>query len=626
MSQAFVYDVAKNSEDSHQTSPAWMLTFVRWANRDPNNHTNPQAAGGDLAVTDPLVVINDCVSVSVNVSKSSHTPSMSAILRAGDINYLTSIAPGDFVFVNMADWEKDIDDVYERAKASKPINQFKDGFKGYFKVQSVRRILTVNPASGSKEVMFQVEGFGFTEFNNMIYFNPHLIPPGSDNNQALFLTNLSRYWHSLFSTNGLPTVQEVIRFFIKSFLGEGQLAAGINRTVRQSGANADFTSNTQFYVPQGVGSLLGQDKAKAAKDLYIYLMGIQQYSSGNTNTPELSLLPSNLNPVPKDGRFFYTKQTCQGRAFVKPDYWNQVPVWSVMEQYLNSPINEMYVSYRPAPNGLVMPTFTMRQMPFSSEKYKGVGTKFLNLPRWRIDPGLIYDVNIGRDEAARINFVQVFGMMTGSARPDLSIAYPIAKGNYVSDNKDIKRSGLRPYVITSNFDLPALQSQTSNKQYTRALEWKNLLGDALIGGHLKLNGTITTVGIVDPISPGDNLELGDTVYHIESVSHSATLAPGGQKTFRTTLELSHGISKFSNTEKKVYSQMVNSKMEIESREDYNNGDGMLPGIVDSETVYPDPFFDMDAASKNKSFDLPPKSFGKPKKQGKLKKRSKKVAK
>lgn len=621
MSQAFVYDVHQNSDDSHQSHPSWMLTFVRWANRDPNNFTNPTSAGGDLAVTDPLVVINDCVSVTVNSSKSSHTPSLSALLRAGDINYSTAVAPGDFVFLNMANWSTTIDDVKKRAVAFQAINKFEDGFKGFFKVQSCRRVLTVNPATGSKEIMFQLEAFGFTEFNNMIYFNPHLIPPGSDNNNALFVTNLSTYWHSLFTTNGLPTVQEVVRFFIKSFLGEGQVAAGINQTIRQSGAQASLVHNTQFYVPQGVGSLLGQRNAKAAKDLYVYLMGVQTYSKGNTNTPELSTLPSNLNKNPKDGRFFYTSVSCQGRAFVKPDYWNQVPVWSIIEQYLNSPINEMYVAYRSAPNGLVMPTFVMRQIPFSSEKYKGTSTKFLNLPRWRIDPNLIYDVNIGRDEAARINFVQVFGFMAGAAKPDLSLSYQIAKGNYVADEKDIKRSGLRPYIITSNFDLPALQ-QSTNSQYTRALEWKNLLGDCLIGGHLKMNGTITCAGIEAPIVPGDNLELGDTVYHIESVVHTASLQPGGQRTFRTSLELSHGVSKFSDSKKQIYSQMINSKMEIEQEQDFNNGDGMLPGITDSETVYKDPFFDTKAKEHNRSFDLPPKTFGKPNKQGKLKKKTK----
>jgi hypothetical protein len=651
MSQAFVYDIedldANGEADSHQSNPSWMLTFVRWTNRDPINFN-----GSAREVTDPLVVVNDCVSVTISSNKESHTPTMSAVLRAGDINYLTAVAPGDFVFVNIADWESKIgypssnkptsessskeSSLYQRAKTFKPINGFHDGFKGFFKVQSVRRTLAVNPATGAKEVVFYVDGYGFTEFNNVVYFNQHLIPPGGDKS-LLFTTNLSTYWHSLFTTGGLPVVQDVLRFFIKSFIGVGappQLQGSSTISAKDAdgktvtkdiGSSAKFSYNTQFFVPSGVGSLLGQKNAKAAKDLYVYIMGIQSY---NTKTPDTSLMgfvPDVKKPV--DGRFYYTKKgACQGRAFMKPDYWNQVPVWSILQEYLNSPINEMFVSFRPSPTGNVMPTLTVRQIPFSSDKYSGLSTKFLSLPRWRISPNLIIDFNIGRDEAARLNFVQVFGAMGGSANPNLSLSYQIAKGNYKHDQEDIARSGLRPYVITSNFDQPQTQSNNSEANFTRALQWKELLGDALIGGHLRLNGTIVCVGIEEPIAPGDNLELGDTVFHIESVSHSASIQPDGKRVFKTTLEVSHGVSKFSSSKKKAYSQMLNSKMAVEQKQDYNKGDQILPGITDAETVYKDPFYDVNAENHNRSFDLPPKSFGTPAKQGKSRKKPKKVSK
>jgi hypothetical protein len=586
---------------------------------------------------------------------------MSATLRAGDMNYLTAVAPGDFVFVNVVNWAESIgqttpeDDkantkpkkiaemnLYERAKSFAPINGLSDGFKGLFKIQSVRRALSVNPASGAKEVVFHVDGYGFTEFNNVVYFNQHLIPPGSDKNIGLFVTNLSTFWHSLFTTGGLPGVQDVVKFFIKLFIGEGvppvlKTATGVSstgangeKTQENLNSAAEFSQNTQFFVPSGVGKLLGQRDAKAAKDLYVYLMGIQTYNisqnaADNAQTSVMGFVPKVNKPI--DGRFFYTGKPCQGQAFMKPDFWNQVPVWNILQEYLNSPINEMYVAYRPSPTGNVMPTLVMRQIPFTSERYKaGEATRFLNLPRWRVSPELILDFNIGRDEAARLNFVQVFGAMGGSRNPSLTITYQIAQGNFVSDKDDIQRSGLRPYVITSNFDQPAPSATGNSAQFTRALEWKELLGDALIGGHLKLNGTIVCAGIQEPIAPGDNFELGDTVYHIESVSHTASVSPGGQRIFRTTLELSNGIDKRSNAQKQRYSQMTNSKMEVELEEDSNTGDGMLPGIADSETVYKDPFFDKEAKKHNKSFDLPPKTEAKLKRPGKLSKKPKRPAK
>lgn len=629
MSEPYIYDVSQNLEDSHQTSPGWMLTFVRWINRDPLNFK-----GNSKTVSEPLVVTNDCISVTINSSKNSHTPSVSAILKSGDINYLTAVAPGDFLFVNILNWGSNItkksqqkqndSPLYARAKGFQAINKLEDGFKGFFKVQSVRRVVSVDPNTGKKEVVFYIDGYGFTEFNNVIYFNQHLIPPGSTDNPVLFTTNLSKFWHTLFtSSNGLPDVQDIVRFFIKAFIGEGE-PPKLNETVKNAKTNSDvavkFGYNTKFYVPQGVGSLLGQSSAKAAKDLYVYSMGIQSYTNSGNLQSVFNFVP---NSSLKESRFYYTtKGPCQGRAFVKPDYWNQATLWSILQEYLNSPINEMYVAYRPAKNGYVMPVLVMRQIPFSSDKYSGTSTKFLSMPRWRVSSKMIFEANIGRDEAARLNFVQVFGKMAGYANPSLSITQQMAEGNYKEDGEDIQRSGLRPYVITSNFDQPSTEKDAT-ATFSMAMKWKDLLADALIGGHLKLNGTITCVGIEEPIAPGDNLELGDTVYHIESVIHKAAVDANGRKMFRTTLELSHGVSKHGSREKKVYSQMVNSKMDLEEKYDHHH-EGMLPGAVSEEVGYKDPYFDTDPEKSNTSFDLPPKGFNPPQKKNnqKNKKRSK----
>ncbi len=34
----FIRDIAQNSVDSHQISPAYVLTFLRWSNRDTFNY------------------------------------------------------------------------------------------------------------------------------------------------------------------------------------------------------------------------------------------------------------------------------------------------------------------------------------------------------------------------------------------------------------------------------------------------------------------------------------------------------------------------------------------------------------------------------------------------------------
>ena len=51
-------------------------------------------------------------------------------------------------------------------------------------------------------------------------------------------------------------------------------------------------------------------------------------------------------------------------------------------------------------------------------------------------------------------------------------------------------------------------------------EWARIHADAVIGGHLKMNGTFVCAGIPDPIAVGDNLEFEDVVYHIEQITHT----------------------------------------------------------------------------------------------------------
>ena len=137
--KAFTIPIGPNSTSSdenqavHQTSPAWVLTFVRWEIRDPLRTPNSTPN----AVRPTLVVENDCVQLTVADNKGVLTPNMSATLVQTDTNYETEIAPGDFVFVNMLNWEEDARNVASAARNGLPINGENDGFKGFYKVQSV---------------------------------------------------------------------------------------------------------------------------------------------------------------------------------------------------------------------------------------------------------------------------------------------------------------------------------------------------------------------------------------------------------------------------------------------------------------------------------------------------------
>lgn len=584
--------IGSNNQDEsnliHQSSPAWVLTFIRWNVRDTLRAISQ--SGGDtqtlLQVRDPLVVENDCVQLSVNVNKSTLTHSVNATLVETDVNYATAIAPGDFLFVNILNWESDARKIVDIARSKKlgSINGINDGFKGLFKVQGVRKTVTTDPQTGTKRVVIRVNGFAFTEFNNSIYFNPYLLNTnaGSDKDKLLFAANLSSDYAQLNNANLNATCQDMIKFLIQAFIGIGISDKG---TTNVSGV--PVTSNTHFYIPSQVGILLGVQQAKAAKDIYNYLFGIQQYEASSKSTAlQIGMNPSTQAP---NDRFYYTTYgKCDGQTLLKAEYWNQEKAWSIIGQYTNSPLNELYTCFRISPEGRVMPTVVYRQTPFTSELFgkdpfqsSAKVTRFLNLPRWKISSALIIGSDLGRDEAARINYVQIYAQPPSNmGKPDANISAQTAAKNFAYDVNDVLRSGLRPSVITTTFqDLTAFNDANIGRK------WSLIVGDAVIGGHLKLNGTLECVGIVDPIAVGDNLEYDGSVYHIEEVVHTCGIAAqSGIKSFRTILKLSSGVSIADNKSGLAYPEMTYPGGYEDRNNNFTYGDQSLPGISEEQDV------------------------------------------
>lgn len=582
---AFTFNIKPNASGQgeeggvHQTSPAWVLTFLRWKLRD-TLRTNPTANINATTIAPPLVVENDCVQLTASDSKSVLTPSMSATLLMTDINYETEVAPGDFVFVNILNWEADARRVADQARKLKPINGVNDGFKGFFKVASVRKSLLTDEKTGSKHYAINITGFAFTEFNNSIYFNPYLIGP-SDKNSLLFSSLIGQDWALLQNDKGLTQIQTVLQLLIQSFIGDGFTDIG----KKEAGI---VTANTHFFMPQGVGQLLGLPSLKSAKDAYNFLFGIQQYSSGAAQT-----LAQGMNPtgIPKDvtnnSRFIFTATPVEGNTVTKPEYWNQQQAWSILNQFTNAPLNELYTCFRVAPSGSVLPTMVLRQIPFTTDGFANGDfkvTRFMNVPRWNIDPSLAFTFDLGRDEVARFNFVQYFGRsVNGPAGYDISDEN--AANNYLYDIDDVQRSGLRPYVVTSDFDRVSDNAvSTPTNTSFRSPGWAKILGDSLIGGHLKFNGNIVFAGIPEPIAVGDNLQFDNVVYHIEQFRHVCTQAPDGKKTFRTTVLLSNGMD-IENGQNVVYSEMEFGSAYKKRQNDYDTTQ-ILPGVSESQdTVY-----------------------------------------
>ena len=583
---AFTYKINPTNLDekngsSHSTSPEWCLTFVRFDKRDirPSSKLkNAQPSSTDTR--DPIVVTSDCINLTVSTNKASHTPAMMAVLKSGSINYSTAVSPGDIVFVNILDGTEKIDKIVEKVKSRKAINTFSDGFKGMFKVQSVRATLQNEPGSGIKQVVYQIQGYACTELNDTIYFIPELVEKHTADGKSsnVFYSQFQISYNSLFGKPGdNNNCQRTLKAFVRAFTGKS--------ISTKTDVPGDNSPNKAYLVPKVACSLMGVSKGKTAADLFSWILGIQTYE----NSPESTTPPEKgFNPTLNQNDSLRTWECASpitGFTYLRPEYFNQVNVWSILQRFINPLVNEMFASFRVNPDGLIMPTIVLRQKPFSSEKYKGISTKFLNLPRWKIDPSLIYDFNIGKDEIARINFVQIYGMISpeyvSDAAVNAEISKQIASGHsFIADNEDISINGLRPFVQTSSFDAPQSGNKTAPGM---APTWTQLMADILIGGHLKLNGTVLAQGIYDPIAVGDNLELDGVVYHIESINHACAIAPGGMKSFKTTIQLSYGV-----TTEDGYAQTQNEDIATEQQNDWsvNNspsskgrGEKLFPGIT-----------------------------------------------
>jgi len=581
---AYVKGINPNTKDSHQTSPAYVLTFVRWDVRDSHN-TDFDA----FATRKPMVVYNDAVNVSVAFSKSSKNPTFSATLVGGDINYSTALAPGDFVFVNMVDWEADADRIVEKVYAGKAINGVHDGFKGLFKIQTPTRNLVTSP-DGHKSYHYEVNGIAFSELDTTFLFNPALADAFKDDAIGLFMSLVGSYYGDNLKTE--TNVEALIVDLYEILLGKHYRSSNVK--IRNYG-------NLQYKIPSDVGKLLGITDAKYINQIYNLITGVWPNSNTSINTTESKGFNPNFTST-TSGNIFKTGTTLEGNRQLAPENWNYKTVWGILQDNLNVVMNEMYVSFRVAPNKeSVMPTIIARQKPFTNLNFKVPSnfpyTAFLNLPRWKLHPDMLKSAKLYKNEALRYNFVQIYtrGLPENAEQ---GMAQQIALKNFVQDTEDIQRHGMKPYITSSNFDFPI-----NGIEKNKSVEWTQIVADWMINGHLKESGTMTCVGIAENIAVGDNIEFDNVVYHIESISHQFQVMRDGKKAFNTMINVSYGIDLRSNSTQLVPTEMQFTDRFTRGVDDYKYNK-LLPGISDSQDIKGRTNGEEVSNTKEKSFLIP----------------------
>lgn len=426
---------------------------------------------------------------------------------------------------------------------------------------------------------------------------------GVTNGLEAALTNLSHAFDNFYrKVDGKEAVgdsspEAVIGMLFIITMGIDASTSAVNQAI--PGAAGTFSD--AIGIPKGVSGILGRTGSKLWQMYNLYL-GMQEYDNTAKNVWE-KFSPKFTPETSKKGSVFYRTGDGSGPArckgfvpFLMPPIWDNNSFWNIYNQFLNPVVNEMYTALRVNRDGRILPSLIVREKPFSTklydyllkkapdftpEKAKKVAdsaavsgvrksiskedstqlneygkefqtlakvspeitkrTMYNNLPRWIIDESVLLGVNTSPNEAARINFVQVWGRSRGVEMIGANINQEILKQaqfmvpNYVADVKDIKRHGLRADISETNYDV------VSNSLGTISHILCRQRADWMFNGQLKLTGTITLQGVTEPICEGDNVQVRGILYHIESVNHSGSMAAGGSKSFKTTLSVSNGI-------------------------------------------------------------------------------------
>ncbi len=233
-------------------------------------------------------------------------------------------------------------------------------------------------------------------------------------------------------------------------------------------------------------------------DLLEFYSGVQSYNHNSTTSrPYLSLIPDTNS---QDGFESFSGNELLGSYFINfADFTNR-PIWSVLQQYQNSEINELFTCLRTNAEGKIVPQVIFRQIPFTtptlasildkeltSQENKltqdnnvgtGIGnfpsgidsfgknefvtsksidsskyevpnvTPFHNLPRWKLDDAMIKSIRIGRSDATRTNLVHIYGQTALLSTANIPVSFQMVNNRPIMDQLDIQRSGIRAHMAT----------------------------------------------------------------------------------------------------------------------------------------------------------------------------------
>jgi len=255
----------------------------------------------------------------------------------------------------------------------------------------------------------------------------------------------------------------------------------------------------------------------------------------------------------------------------------QNSLWGMINEYLNSTLNEAYCDLHPVdpaginplrPDSILTPTLIVRQMPFSTPQYSRIrleaqskallaetATTFesypvtlLNeLPKTAISSEKVISYDIGYSEYERRNFLEINGLLLNGPVGGSQAVLPALNPPLYREGS-VKRFGLRTQIIMG------ADYGITHKAVETAHSWTPILGDWWFNANRFASGTVECIGLSEHIALGENLEIveDNLLCHIEGYTHTLSVNGDGTKIFRTSIEFIKGIAADSTSSEFKY--------------------------------------------------------------------------
>lgn len=396
----------------HERNPSWCVAFIRFkepsaAYSAANKNQLQSQITTEMSVKPILVVENDCVSVNIINNKSSMGKTCSMTMRAGEVFYPGAVAPGDWCLVWMSDYQDDIDTIINALnnlnstnKADPKLSDWYSGLKFVGRVTSSGYNDTVAD-SGTRPFIQNITAQSFLEFASSVYY--------TELAQGIYTQGFANgnVGSQIFQNNGLTSaLGDLAGKFIKFWSGLNPIspiefypqpdiaiafylviALGVSKEkdfTKEIFGNLDGVMSgiisDAIQVPPVVSAILGKTGVKLLWQMMNFYLGLQKYSPKGIShwrdfAPNATVLSSNGYPV-----FFKTPDRCKGWTPYMPTPWDNKSLWSILNEYLNPALNEIYTVLRCDITGQIRPSIVVREQPFGTSLYGSMHTKKFHAP------------------------------------------------------------------------------------------------------------------------------------------------------------------------------------------------------------------------------------------------------